>query len=39
LRGDDEVMGPFLVRGATSRSEKPEIAYSGPSPARWNSVR
>ena len=38
LRGDDEVMGAFPVRGAPHR-EKPKVARSGPPPARWNSAR
>jgi trehalose 6-phosphate synthase len=37
LRGDDEVMGTFSVR--SSRRDKQEIGYSGPSTARWNSLR
>ncbi len=41
LKGDDEVMGTFSVRGDVTapQREKPEIAYSAPSATRWNSAR
>jgi hypothetical protein len=47
LRGDDEVMGAFPVRGAPTgpRRPKPEITYAGspaaspPPPVRLNPVR
>jgi trehalose-6-phosphate synthase len=41
LRGDDDVMGTFQVRGARTRPRRQwsEIAYSGPPTARLNPVR
>jgi len=41
LRGDDDVMGTFQVRGARTRPRRqwPEVAYSGPSAVRLNPVR
>jgi trehalose 6-phosphate synthase len=41
LRGGDDVMGTFQVRGARTRPRRqwPEIAYSGPSAVRLNPVR
>jgi trehalose-6-phosphate synthase len=41
LRGDDDVVGAFQIRGAPmgARPQKPEIAYTGPGPRPTRSLR